>query len=556
MRPVTAEEVAAALKRGEYPDPPAQVLAEAANRIADELAPAANAVPKEGIRNAMTVLRKHRHFDHSYRIGLAWHDSRGGDALIQRLLVQSVVELGALDRADELLNEADKAAAASPEDLDFIVQAADNQGLRGRIRKQRFVLGGDVKYLVEAIECYQKQLSAKANFFLGVNVLALRTRLQDFGIDRPGPPLATLAHDVLRQATSAARADPTDPWALATASEACLALDRIDPGGEWCDKAELWLYRFLGHPETGPFEAESYFRQVRELWRGNPLDPSLCPGRLAKIFERHVLRTQHRWCADAKQLQRLQNNPAELEKNFSGEKAFTVDDLRKMLAVSRNIGCVTTSKGVRMGTGFLVQGASLGLPHPLVFVTNAHVISDTFPKALSWRTARITFEIEAVDGVTNAHDVEELLFTSDPGEMGNVADAPGKLDVSVCVLRSTPKDADGLAMAEVIPLPSPKTKAFVVGHPQAGELQFSLQDSVLLDVCPKERLMHYRTPTDPGSSGSPVFNQEWELVALHHAGSQACPRLSGQGVYEANEGITLHSIRSATREIGSGKRSK
>jgi hypothetical protein len=460
MKPVTAQEIVVALKRHEYPDPPLQILAEAVNRIADELAPAGNKVPKQDIRNAMDLLRRHRHFHEMRLIGLAWHDSRGCDAVIQRLLAQSVLELGAFDRSDELLDEAAKAAAASPKDVDFTVQAADYQGLRGRIRKQRFVLTEDVKFLVEATEWYQKQqLSAKASFFLGVNVLALRTRLQDFGIDHPGPPLATLAHDVLGQAMSAARADRTDPWALATASEACLALDRIDPGGEWCDKAELWLYRFLGHPQTGPFEVESYFRQVRELWNGNPLDASLCPGRLAKIFERHVLRTQHRWCADAKQLQRLQDNPAELEKNFSGEKAFTVDVLRKMLAVSPNIGCVTTTKGVRMGTGFLMPGAVFGVPYPLVFVTNAHVISDTVPNALPWPNARVTFEIEVATGATVApHEVEEVLFTSGPGKLGNVADAPGKLDVTVCLLNSTPKDATGLAMAADIPLPSPRPR--------------------------------------------------------------------------------------------------
>ena len=96
----------------------------------------------------MDVLRRHRHFDHMHLIGLAWHDSRGCDALIQRLLAQSVVELGALDRADELLDEAAKAGAASPKDLDFTVQAADYQGLRGRIRKQRFVLTGDVNLVI------------------------------------------------------------------------------------------------------------------------------------------------------------------------------------------------------------------------------------------------------------------------------------------------------------------------------------------------------------------------------------------------------------------------
>jgi V8-like Glu-specific endopeptidase len=541
MKLGTALELAAALKRGEYPDPPQHLLSAAVYQLADELAPAGAPVPKQDIRRAMDVLRRHRHFNHVHLIGMAWHDSRGCDAVIQRLLAQSMVELGALDGADVLLDAADAAAAANPQDLDFAVQAADYQGLRGRIRKQRFVISEDVSFLVQAITCYQRQLGARPSFFLGVNVLALRTRLQDFGLDQSGPPLARLAHDVLSQAIGSARANPADSWALATASEACLALDRIEPGHEWCDQAELWLYRFLGHPETGPFEVESYARQVRELWRGNPLDTSYCPGRLAKIFERHVLRTERRWSVDAKQLQRLHDNPAELEKNFSGEKAFTLDDLRKMLAVSPNIGCVTNMKEVRMGTGFLVPGALLGKPDSLLFITNAHVISDTVPKALPWQTARVTFEIEAGSGMPPAV-VEEVLYTSEPGKLGNVADAPGKLDVTVCRLSRTPNDAGGLSIAAAIPLPSPSTKAFVVGHPQAGEMQFSLQDSVLMDVCTAERLIHYRTPTDPGSSGSPVFNQDWEVVALHHAGSQACPRLAGNGVYEANEGITLQSI--------------
>jgi len=240
----------------------------------------------------------------------------------------------------------------------------------------------------------------------------------------------------------------------------------------------------------------------------------------------------------------LHNNPTELEKNFSGEQAFTVDDLRKMLGVCPNIGCVTSAKGVRMGTGFLIAGTVFGRSDALVFVTNAHVVSDTVPKALRRESARVTFEVESESALPPA-EISEVLFTMEPGVLGRADEAPGKLDVTVCLLSRVPQDAKGLPVAEAIPLPSSKTKAFVVGHPQAGEMQFSLQDSVLMDVCRYERLMHYRTPTDPGSSGSPVFNQDWEVVALHHAGSQSCPRLTGEGTYEANEGITLQSIRRA-----------
>jgi V8-like Glu-specific endopeptidase len=68
----------------------------------------------------------------------------------------------------------------------------------------------------------------------------------------------------------------------------------------------------------------------------------------------------------------------------------------------------------------------------------------------------------------------------------------------------------------------------------------------VIDV--KEPKLHYRAPTEPGSSGSPVFNQDWELVALHHAGSKELRSLSGEGVREANEGIWMSAIIQAMRE--------
>lgn len=536
----TESQLAQALLRGEYPEASVPLLAGAVHFLADELAPAGNTVPHYGIRNAMDVLRRHRQFEHVHEIGMAWHDTRGCDPVIQRLLAQAMVELGALERADELLDEAERAAAALAINVEYKAQESDFYALRGRIRKQRFVLNSDLNALVESIECYQKQWRIAPSFFLGGNVLALRTRLHDH-VAQPVQDLIDLALEVLNQATSTVRNNPADPWALAAASEASLALHRFQPEREWCEWAELWLYRFLFHPKCGPFEMESYFRQLREIWNASPLEESTCAGRLARIFERHVLHTQRRWSVDVQHLRRLQQNPEELEKNFSGEKAFTVSDIRKMFDLVPNIGCVTSKEGVRLGTGFLIKG-SVFAEEGLLFVTNAHVISDTVPRAIPYADARVTFEVEADNGASPCF-VQEILFSSEPGQLGNVTDAPGKLDVTICRLSRTPNGAQGLPMAATIPWPSPRTKAFVVGHPRAGELQFSLQDSILLDVCAEERLMHYRTPTDPGSSGSPVFNKSWEVIAVHHAGSQTCPRLQKPGSYEANEGITLHSIR-------------
>src|SRR5262249_23055923 len=33
-----------------------------------------------------------------------------------------------------------------------------------------------------------------------------------------------------------------------------------------------------------------------------------------------------------------------------------------------------------------------------------------------------------------------------------------------------------------------------------------------------DKFAHYETDTEQGSSGSPVFNDQWEVIALHHSG--------------------------------------
>jgi V8-like Glu-specific endopeptidase len=69
----------------------------------------------------------------------------------------------------------------------------------------------------------------------------------------------------------------------------------------------------------------------------------------------------------------------------------------------------------------------------------------------------------------------------------------------------------------------------------------SVRDNRLLDA--DDLRLHYRTPTLGGSSGSPVFNRAWELIALHHAGLTHMPQLNGQhGTYPANEGIWIDRI--------------
>ena len=80
----------------------------------------------------------------------------------------------------------------------------------------------------------------------------------------------------------------------------------------------------------------------------------------------------------------------------------------------------------------------------------------------------VTFEIEsAAAGVPVPHAVERILFTSDPGELSEASPTLEKLDVTIVALKSLPAKVSGLKPAANVPLPSPKTKAFVVGHPSS-----------------------------------------------------------------------------------------
>ena len=55
----------------------------------------------------------------------------------------------------------------------------------------------------------------------------------------------------------------------------------------------------------------------------------------------------------------------------------------------------------------------------------------------------------------------------------------------------------------------------IVQHPRGEKKQIALRENKIVDI--PDRFLHYAADTEPGSSGSPVFNDQWEVVALHHA---------------------------------------
>ncbi|MFI6908995.1 trypsin-like peptidase domain-containing protein [Nonomuraea sp. NPDC050394] len=77
----------------------------------------------------------------------------------------------------------------------------------------------------------------------------------------------------------------------------------------------------------------------------------------------------------------------------------------------------------------------------------------------------------------------------------------------------------------------------LVGHPNGRLKEITIRRNEL--TMQLDHFLHYSADTEPGSSGSPVFNDQWEVVALHHSG------VPGEdGAWIANEGVRVSSILS------------
>ncbi|MHC1563204.1 trypsin-like serine peptidase [Actinomycetospora sp. C-140] len=177
---------------------------------------------------------------------------------------------------------------------------------------------------------------------------------------------------------------------------------------------------------------------------------------------------------------------------------------------AETVGRISTSDS--LGTGFLV-GRRLVL-------TNNHVLPDIAVAAASF----VEFDEEVgIDGMPEspvAYSLDPATFFVTDAEIDAtlVAVAPGADGVRA-------GDRHGwnhlLAQQGKIVIGEP---ANVVGHPSGRRKEIAIRHNELLDQLPL--FLHYEADTEPGNSGSPVFNDQWEVVALHHSG---VPRTDDQG---------------------------
>jgi len=179
---------------------------------------------------------------------------------------------------------------------------------------------------------------------------------------------------------------------------------------------------------------------------------------------------------------------------------------------------VTSLSGGRrgLGTGFMVT--------PALLMTNNHVLKSEDDA----RRSIAEFNFQLGDGGAQlpmerfALKPEEFFLTDQ------------SLDFTLVAIESRSAGGATLASFGFCPLIGAEGKILVrdpvniIQHPKGELKQIAIRNNTLLDLPdpPLDNFAHYETDTEQGSSGSPVFNDQWEVIALHHSG---VPRTNAAG---------------------------
>jgi endonuclease G, mitochondrial len=188
-----------------------------------------------------------------------------------------------------------------------------------------------------------------------------------------------------------------------------------------------------------------------------------------------------------------------------------VSYLEYALRVSQSVGRViirsNSQRVIGYGTGSMIS--------PRLLITNNHVL-ETISAS---RSSAIEFNYQSdLSGQMRSSEVYELdpdtFFVTDP-----------ELDYTIVAVKDGSRDRLQLASFGWNRLIEEQGKVIlgeyvnIIQHPSGEPKQLALRENQVVDLL--DNFLHYLTDTAPGSSGSPVFNDQWELVALHHSGVPA-----------------------------------
>jgi endonuclease I/V8-like Glu-specific endopeptidase len=240
-----------------------------------------------------------------------------------------------------------------------------------------------------------------------------------------------------------------------------------------------------------------------------------------------------------------------LERMMGHNDLVDVGFLERGYLAGRAVGRISVgAPDAHYGTGFLIS--------PRLLMTNNHVLADPAEAARGY--VEMNFQA-GLDG----RALQPVAFALEPDAFFTT-DRP--LDFTIVAVAERSDSGAELADFGWLRLIEQPGKVLlgellnIIQHPNAEPKQLALRENRLTDRLPL--MLHYETDTAPGSSGSPVFNDQWEVVALHHSGVPETDKdgnwLSTDGTiwtpdmgeervhWVANEGVRVSGVLRALRE--------
>ena len=211
-------------------------------------------------------------------------------------------------------------------------------------------------------------------------------------------------------------------------------------------------------------------------------------------------------------------------------------------ARSRAVARVASRTGAAIGSGFMISED--------LFLTNNHVMGSGQDAS----RMMLEFDYEVRPDGSRAPVTR---FELDPSKMF-LTDETNDLDFTVVAVGRRIGGTKNLDQFGWCGLSGANDKhalgevANIIQHPDGRYKEVVLRENRLISRM--STVLHYVADTEPGSSGSPIFNNEWLVIALHHWGSPWRQRVDDAGKViprEVNEGIRTSAIvRELERRAG------
>ena len=238
------------------------------------------------------------------------------------------------------------------------------------------------------------------------------------------------------------------------------------------DKEALAVFLNYIQPYTGDEDKDF----IVELFQNYPLDVPVSPSRGIGNWKG-------------------MDSTADIKEKIIGENTLRdIYILNLALEASKAVVRIATPKGA--GTGFMIA--------PDLLMTNNHVINSQEVAQKSNFSFNYQLDINGKECPTQTIGAlpDGAFYTNE------------ELDYSVVTLKEVPDFGKPLIFKSK--LMRRDDRVAIIQHPGGHLKKISIQNNFVAYA--DNQVLQYTTSTEPGSSGSPVFDDDFQVVGIHHSG--------------------------------------